>query len=81
MRKKIRGVKKKMNENNNIQFAKCGVSGEFVITSKYNAKCPCLNCSGCDNQPCGWRYVLQTDPCTNDDIREVLCANCMAKQR
>lgn len=63
--------------------ATCGVNGQEVIITKYNFKCPCLNCGNCKDQnlPCSWRYVLETNPCTNDDIREVLCANCTVKQR
>ena len=65
--------------------AMCGVDSTEVIVSKYNAKCPCLNCLGCKNvdekTPCAYRHVLEISPCTNEDMREILCVNCIGKQR
>lgn len=63
------------------KVATCGVSGSQVIVSKYNYKCPCLNCS-CYNdetqqEQCQWRHVMETNPCTNEDIREMMCINCI----
>ena len=63
--------------------AVCGVNGESIIVSKYNYKCPCLNCIGCGNDEqksqCAWRHVLEINPCTNEDIREIMCINCIKK--
>jgi len=61
--------------------AMCGVSGQEVIVSAYNIKCPCLNCADCKNeqQHCPWKYVLETNPCTDDDMRLLLCKNCLQR--
>jgi len=58
----------------------CGVNGDEVTVSKYNFKCPCLNCADCKNEEakCQWKYVLQTSPCTDDDIKNIVCKNCIA---
>ena len=64
--------------------ATCGVNGQQVTVSKYNINCPCLNCADCggdEKRPCGWRHVLEINPCTNEDMREILCVNCIEKQR
>ena len=59
--------------------ATCGVNGKTVIVSKYNFKCPCLNCIDCNDEKsqCPWKYVLQTEPRTDDDIKKIVCANCI----
>jgi len=61
----------------------CGVNGDEVTVSKYNFKCPCLNCADCKNEEtkCQWKYVLQTSPCTDDDIKNIVCKNCIATTR
>ena len=63
--------------------AVCGVNRNSVIISSYNCKCPCLNCVGCknteDKAKCQWRHVLEINPCTNEDMREILCVNCIKK--
>lgn len=60
--------------------ATCGVNGDSVIVSSYNCNCPCLNCVGCtggeEKSQCEWRHVLEINPCTNEDMREILCVNC-----
>ncbi len=63
--------------------AKCGINGADIIVSKYNFKCPCLNCADCknENNKCKWKYVLQTNPCTDDDLQAVVCQNCIAITR
>ena len=63
------------------KVATCGVNGKDVIVSKYNYKCPCLNCIDCrgDKNQCPWKYVLETNPCTDDDITAIVCQNCIKK--
>lgn len=61
------------------KHAICGVNNQEVVVSKYNIKCPCLNCIGCDDnqeQKCGWRGVLEMNPCSNEEMRLVMCVNC-----
>ena len=59
-------------------IAICGVSGDEVVVSAYNFNCPCLDCAACgDNTTCRWKYVLQTNPCTDDDMRASVCQNCI----
>ena len=72
-----------MNETDFGKLATCGVNGKNVIVSKYNYKCPCLNCMDCkaENNQCKWKYVLQTNPCTDDDIQAIVCQNCIATTR
>lgn len=71
-------VGEKMDTKDFGKIAKCGVNGAGVIVSRYNYKCPCLNCGGCKNTPkCQWRHVLEIDPCTNEDIRAMVCQNCI----
>ena len=64
----------------------CGVCGQDVIVSRYNCKCPCLNCVSCNDekqkQQCGWRGVLEMNPCSNEEMRLIMCVNCKkAEQR
>lgn len=61
------------------QFATCGVNGNNVVVSKYNYKCPCLNCMDCKGfqTQCPWKYVLETNPCTDDDMQAIVCQNCI----
>lgn len=67
-----------MDEKNFGTFATCGVNGTEITVSSYNVMCPCLNCVGCDKTPqCQWRHVLETNPCTNEDMRAVMCQKCM----
>ncbi len=74
-----------MNASDYGKTATCGVNGADVIVSKYNAKCPCLNCVGCknadDKTPCAWRHVLEISPCTNEDMREIMCVNCVKENQ
>ncbi len=74
-----------MNASDYGKTAICGVNGADVIVSKYNAKCPCLNCVGCktdvQSAQCGWRHALEINPCENEDMREIMCINCIEKQR
>lgn len=60
------------------KIATCGVNGKNVVVSSYNYKCPCLNCIDCKIEPtqCQWKYVLETNPCTDDDIQAIVCQNC-----
>lgn len=61
------------------KIATCGVKGNEVVVSAYNYKCPCLNCLDCKGEKtqCQWKYVLETNPCTDDDIQAVVCQNCI----
>ena len=61
------------------KIATCGVNGDEVIVSTYNYKCPCLNCMDCHGEQtqCPWKYVLETNPCTDDDIQAIVCQNCI----
>jgi len=67
------------------KIATCGLNGDGVVVSPYNYKCPCLNCVGCGDKAepaqCGWRHVLETNPCTDEAMREMLCINCKRTQR
>lgn len=65
------------------KIATCGVNGDEVIVSKYNYKCPCLNCVNCmgEQSQCMWKYVLETNPCTNDEIQAIVCQNCIKKTK
>jgi hypothetical protein len=83
-----RGNSIKGNEMDAKDYGKnaiCGVNGESVIVSKYNIKCPCINCVGCknmDNQSqCAWRHTLEINPCTNEDMREIMCVNCVKENQ
>ena len=61
------------------KYAICGVNGQEITVSRYNYKCPCLNCMDCggNQKQCPWRYVFETDPGTNEDMRAVVCQNCI----
>ena len=65
--------------------AKCGINGADIIVSKYNYKCPCLNCVGCGDKAepaqCAWRHTLEINPCTNEDMREIMCINCIKEKQ
>jgi len=69
-----------MDAKNFGKIATCGLNSNDVVVSSYNYKCPCLNCVGCgdkaESAQCGWRHVLEINPCTNEDMREILCVNC-----
>ena len=60
------------------KIATCGVNGNEVVVSAYNYKCPCLNCLDCKGEKtrCQWKYVLETNPYTDDDIMVMVCNNC-----
>ena len=75
-----------MDKHDYGKSATCGVNGQNVIVSKYNCKCPCLNCVGCNKdqesqQQCPWHHVMEADPCTNEDIREIMCVNCIKAEQ
>ena len=84
-----RGIKSiKGNEMDAKDYGKtavCGVNGDSVIISSYNCKCPCLNCVGCNDTDekaqCSWRHVLEINPCTNEDMREIMCVNCIKAEQ
>ena len=59
--------------------AVCGINNKQVIVSVYNYKCTCLNCQDCaqESTQCQWKYILETNPCINDDMKMLLCKNCM----
>ena len=62
------------------KIATCGVNGQQVTVSRYNFNCPCLNCVDCngdEKQPCGWRHTLETNPCTDEELRALICQNCI----
>ena len=63
------------------KIATCGVKGNDVVVSAYNYKCPCLNCMDClgKQTQCPWKYVLETNPCTDDDMQAIICQNCIKK--
>lgn len=64
--------------------ATCGVNGDNVVISSYNYKCPCLNCVGCNKEQlgqCAWRHTLEINPCTNEDMREIMCINCIKENQ
>ena len=62
-------------------IAICGITGYEVRVGENNCLCQCLNCMGCDKNPhCQWRHVLETNPCTNEDMRAVMCQKCLKQK-
>ena len=79
----IKGTK--MDKKDYGKIATCGLTNTDVVISGYNCNCPCLNCVGCANaerpESCQWRNLREVDPCTNEDIREIMCINCKKLER
>lgn len=70
-----------MNVSDYGKAATCGLNGKIVVVSHFNSGCLCLDCGGCQNTdnklPCKWRYVLETEPDANQDMRATMCASCI----
>ena len=70
---------KEMDVKNFGTIAICGITGYEVRVGENNCLCQCLNCDGCNENnklPCKWRYVLETNPCDDQDITAIMCNAC-----